>query len=137
MNLRRHDHGHTGDRGNISVALVLLTVLALAGGGLIFDGGRYLAAERHASNTAEGAARAAIATANPDSGVSEHVARQAAIDHAVAAGVNAADVVVTFPTPVSVLVVVAERREAVFGRFAGQSTLTASAEGRARWEYAS
>ena len=46
MNVRRHDRGRAGDRGNISVALVLLTVLALAGGGLIFDGVRYLADDR-------------------------------------------------------------------------------------------
>ena len=57
------------DRGSASVGLVMMVVIAVAGAALIFDGARYLAAERHASNTAEGAARAAIATGSPADGL--------------------------------------------------------------------
>jgi Flp pilus assembly protein TadG len=51
------------DRGSISVILVFLVVIALGGAGLIVDGGRAMSARRHASNTAEAAARAAVSTA--------------------------------------------------------------------------
>ena len=81
-----------GDSGSVSVGLVLLVVIAVAGAALIFDGARYLAAERHASNTAEGAARAAIATGSPADGLDADLARQAAIDHAGQLGVAATDV---------------------------------------------
>ena len=43
------------DRGSVSVGLVLIVVIAIAGAALIFDGARYLAAERHARNPADGA----------------------------------------------------------------------------------
>ena len=66
MSAGRNASGIAGrDRGSVSVGLILLVTVALAGGALVFDGARYLAAERHASNTAEGAARAAVATGSP------------------------------------------------------------------------
>ena len=125
----------TRDRGSVSVAAVMLVVIVFVGGGLIFDGARYLAAARHASNVAEGAARAAVATGTPDGGLSAGVARQAAIDHAAALGIAAADVTVSFPDARTVVVTITERRPAVFARFAGSSTITARAEGRARLEF--
>lgn len=124
-----------GDRGSASVGLVLLVVIVIAGSGLIFDGARYLSAERHASNTAEGAARAAIATGSPGDGLDADIARQAAVAHATALGVPVADVTVSFPARDIVVVAVTERRPATFTRFAGASDLVARAEGRARLEY--
>ena len=123
------------DRGSASVGLVLLVVIVIAGSGLIFDGARYLSAERHASNTAEGAARAAIATGSPGDGLDADTARQAAIDHAEALGVGVSDVTVSFPSRDVVVVTITERRPATFTRFAGSSRLVAQAEGRARLEY--
>jgi Flp pilus assembly protein TadG len=127
-------HTHT-DRGSASVGLILLTVIALAGAALIFDGARYLSAERHASNTAEGAARAAIATGSPGQGLNADLARQAAIDHAAALGINSADVQVSFPARDTVVVTITEHRPATFVRFTGSAELAATAEGRARLEY--
>ncbi|WP_420451772.1 pilus assembly protein TadG-related protein [Ilumatobacter sp.] len=123
------------DRGSASVGLVLLVVIVIAGSGLIFDGARYLSAERHVSNTAEGAARAAIATGSPADGLDADIARQAAVEHATALGVPAADIAVTFPARDLVVVVITERRPATFTRFAGSTSLVARAEGRARLEY--
>ena len=101
----------------------------------MFDGARYLAAERHASNTAEGAARAAVATGSPSDGLDANIARQAAIDHAVRLGVAAEDVAVAFPAGDVVVVTITERRPATFIRFTGNASLVAVAEGRARLEY--
>ncbi|MFN3256240.1 MAG: hypothetical protein ACE37B_11125 [Ilumatobacter sp.] len=119
----------------MSVALVMMVVIAVAGAALIFDGARYLAAERHASNTAEGAARAAIATGSPADGLDADLARQAAIDHAGRLGVPATDVQVSFPSRDVVLVTITERRPATFVRFTGSASLVAIAEGRARLEF--
>lgn len=130
-----HDAPLDRDRGSVSVGLVLLVVIAIAGAALIFDGARYLAAERHASNTAEGAARAAIATGSPSDGLDADLARQAAIDHATRLGVPGADVQVTFPARDLVVVTITERRPATFVRFTGSADLVASAVGRARLEY--
>lgn len=123
------------DRGSVSVGLLLLVVIAVAGGALIFDGARYLAAERNASNIAEGAARAAIATGSPADGLDADIARQAAIDHATRLGVPAPDVQVAFPSRDVVVVTITERRAATFVRFTGSADLVATAEGRARLEY--
>jgi Flp pilus assembly protein TadG len=123
------------DRGSVSVGLVLIVVIAVAGAALIFDGARYLAAERHASNTAEGAARAAIATGSPSNGLDADLARQAAVEHAGRLGVDAVDVRVSFPTREVVAVTITERRAATFVRFTGSADLVATAEGRARLEY--
>ena len=123
------------DRGSVSVGLVLIVVIAVAGAALIFDGARYLAAERHASNTAEGAARAAIATGSPSNGLDADLARQAAVEHAGRLGVDAVDVRVSFPTRDVVVVTITERRAATFVRFTGSADLVATAIGRARLEY--
>ena len=130
-----NDHVQRRDRGSASVGLMLLVVIAIAGGGLIFDGSRYLAAERHASNTAEAAARAAVETGSPSEGLREAEARQAAISRAESAGVSASDVAVSFPSRDTVVVTITERRSTTFIRFGGASTIIAIAEGRARLEY--
>lgn len=123
------------DRGSASVAMVMLVVIVFAAAGLIFDGARYLAAERQASNIAEGAARAAVATADADTGLHAAVARAAAVDHADRLGIAAVDVTVRFPTPTTVEVTITTTRQATFATFAGATTITAQATGRARLEF--
>lgn len=119
------------DRGAITVALMLLLVVTLAGAALIVDGGRILAARRHASNVAEAAARAGVSTAGPMQVIDERVARAAALDHAMRAGVASSDVTVVV-TADRVTVTVVERRTTVFLVLGGLETTTVSAEGTAR-----
>jgi Flp pilus assembly protein TadG len=119
------------DRGAVSVALLLLLVVALAGAGLVVDGGRTMAARRHASNTAEAAARAAVATATPVASFDPVVARRAALSYARRAGVPAADVKVVVGAD-SVRVTITERRTTVFLVLGGRSTVTVTATGIAR-----
>lgn len=122
------------DRGSISVVMVIMLVMVLAGAGLVVDGGRAMAARRHASNTAEAAARAAVSTATPMSGFDPVAARSAAIDHAVRAGVDPLDVVVEV-APDAVRVTITERRRTVFLVLGGRSTMTVRATGVARVVY--
>lgn len=131
MNCRSSDRG---DRGAISVVLMLLLVIALAGAGLIVDGGRVMVARRHASNTAEAAARAAVSTATPMSGFDRDVARDAAIGYANRAGVATSDVEVVVGVDF-VTVTVTERRSTVFLILGGQETMTVRATGTARAAY--
>ncbi|MEM9039302.1 MAG: pilus assembly protein TadG-related protein [Actinomycetota bacterium] len=123
------------DRGSASVMMLFYVIIAIAAAAMIFDGGTYLLADRYASNTAEGAARAAVATGSPSEGLSEVEARAAAVDHAVRLGISAADVRVEFPARDVVVVSVTERRNAVFVRFTGTATLAVEATGRARLEF--
>ncbi len=122
------------DRGAISVVLMLLLVIALAGAGLIVDGGRAMVARRHASNTAEAAARAAVSTATPVSGFDRETARDAAIGYATRAGVATADIEVEVGVDF-VTVTVTERRSTVFLILGGQETMTVRATGTARVAY--
>lgn len=131
MNRRPDD---LGDRGAISVVLMFLLVIALAGAGLIVDGGRVMVARRHASNTAEAAARAAVSTATPMSGFDRDVARDAAIGYANRAGVATSDVEVVVGVDF-VTVTVTERRSTVFLILGGQETMTVRATGTARAAY--
>lgn len=119
------------DRGSVSVAMLLLLVVALGGAGLVVDGGRTMAARRHASNTAEAAARAAVASATPVASFDPVVARRAALSYAQRAGVRAADVRVVVGVD-SVSVTITERRSTVFLVLGGRSTITVSATGIAR-----
>ena len=119
------------DRGDISVMAMLLMLVVFAASGLIIDGGRAMAARRHASNTAEAAARAAVATLTPLSDLDPVAARAAAIGHATRAGVAATDVVVEVWSQ-SVRVTVVERRRSVFLALGGVSVLTVRATGVAR-----
>ena len=122
------------DRGAISVALMLLVLITLGGAGLVVDGGRAMSARRHASNTAEAAARAAVSTATPVASFDPVVARRAALASTSAAGVPAADVTVVVGRD-SVRVTVVERRRTVFLVLGGASTLTVRATGIARIVY--
>lgn len=122
------------DRGAISVVLMLLLVMAMAGAGLIVDGGRVMVARRHASNTAEAAARAAVSTATPISGFDRAAARDAALAYANRAGVSTSDVEVVVGVDF-VTVTVTERRSTVFLILGGQETMTVRATGTARVAY--
>ena len=125
---------HSSDRGAISVVLMFLLVISLCGAGLIVDGGRVMVARRHASNTAEAAARAAVSTATPVSGFDRETARNAAVGYANRAGVATSDVEVTVGIDF-VTVTVTERRSTVFLILGGQETMTVRATGTARVEY--
>jgi len=122
------------DRGAISVVMMMLLVIALAGAGLIVDGGRAMVARRHASNTAESAARAAVATATPVSGFDRETARDAAVGYANRAGIATADIDVEVGVDY-VTVTVTERRSTVFIILGGQETMTVRATGTARVAY--
>jgi Flp pilus assembly protein TadG len=122
------------DRGAISVVMMFLLVIALSGAGLIVDGGRVMVARRHASNTAEAAARAAVSTATPVSGFDRETARDAAIGYANRAGVATSDVEVVVGIDY-VTVTVTERRSTVFLILGGQETMTVRATGTARVAY--
>lgn len=129
MTARRHE-----DSGAISVIMMLLLVIALAGAGLIVDGGRAMVARRHAANTAEAAARAAVSTATPVSGFDRVTARDAAIEYANRAGVATSDIEVEIGIDF-VTVSVTERRSTVFLILGGQETMTVRATGTARVAY--
>ena len=122
------------------MVLLLLVVVALSGAGLVVDGGRALVARRHASNTAEAAARlcaaarAAVATATPVSGIDQADAVAVALDYATRAGVPALDVHVTVGVDF-VTVTIVERRPTVFLILGGQQTMTVQASGTARVTY--
>lgn len=87
-----------------------------------------------ASNTAEAAARAAVATATPVSGIDQADAVAAALDYATRAGVPALDVHVTVGVDF-VTVTIVERRPTVFLILGGQQTMTVQASGTARVTY--
>ena len=125
---------HDSDRGAISVVLMFLLVIALSGAGLIVDGGRVMVARRHASNTAEAAARAAVSTATPVSGFDRDTARDAAIGYANRAGIAPSDIEVVVGIDY-VTVTVTERRATVFLILGGQETMTVRATGTARVAY--
>jgi Flp pilus assembly protein TadG len=123
-----------GDRGAITAVLVMLMAVTLAGAGLVVDGGRAMSARRHASNTAEAAARAAVSIASPMSDLDPVEARRAALDAARRAGVPARDVKVVVDGDV-VTVTVVERRRTVFLVLGGVSTMTVHGTGSARLVY--
>lgn len=122
------------DRGAISVVMVIILVMVLGGAGLVVDGGRALVARRHASNTAEAAARAAVASATPVTGFDGDTARNAAFSYAVRAGVPAGDVRVVVGVDF-VTVTIVEHRTTVFLILGGQETVTVQASGTARVTY--
>lgn len=122
------------DRGSISVVMIMLLVMVLGGAGLVVDGGRAMVARRHASNTAEASARAAVATATPVSGFDRDVARAAAFSYANRAGVAPIDVQVEVGADF-VTVVITERRQTVFLILGGKETMTVHATGTARVVY--
>jgi Flp pilus assembly protein TadG len=122
-----------GERGAIGVALAILMTGVLAAASLVVDGGRALAARRHAANVAEGAARAAVA-AQLGRDIDLRVAATAARRHAAAAGIAARDVAVSVSAG-EVHVVVTERRTAVFLALGGVEDLTMRGQGAAQTTY--
>ena len=122
------------DRGAITVIMVMLMVIVFAGAALIVDGGRGMVARRPGWNTAEAAARAAVATATPVSGFDPVKARAAAYDYTRRAGIRASDVVVVVAAD-HVSVTVTERRRTVFLVLGGQEVVTVRATGTARLVY--
>lgn len=132
--------GHRRDRGSLSIMLVVFVTVMLGGGALVVDGGRAMAARRHAANTAEAAARSAVAEQSLTQGFDPDVALSVALDHAVRSGVDAADVVVairTGPTgEAEVVVTITERRRAVFLALGGADEFSVRASGAATVVYA-
>lgn len=110
--------------------MLLLLVVVLGGAGLVVDGGRAMAARRHAANVAEGAARAGASTVSPSTGLDPRRAAAAALDHATRAGISSADVRVAVSGD-TVTVTVIERRRTVFLVLGGLTTLTVHATGSA------
>lgn len=122
------------DRGAASVALIITLVATLAGAGLIVDGGRAMVARRHASNVAEAAARAGVATAKPDEPIDPQRAKAAVFFAAALEGVPPDDLRIVV-TDDMVEVTVTDRRPTVFLVLGGRSTLTVRATGRARLHF--
>ena len=132
--MSRRESMSNRDTGSLMVSLMIVMVVVLAGAGLIVDGGRAMAARRHATNVAEGAARAAVSSTTPVRWFNPDVARAAAIDHAERSGVASADVSVDIDGEV-VTVTVVERRRAVFVVVGGWSQVTVRGSGSATVVY--
>lgn len=129
----------TRDRGSLTVMLGVLVLVTLGGGALVVDGGRAMAARRHAANTAEAAARTAVARTSLTDGFDPDRAVELAVDHAVRSGVAPGDVEVTVRTGPTgqpeVVVTIVERRTAVFLALGGADELTVRATGAATFLY--
>jgi Flp pilus assembly protein TadG len=123
------------DRGALGIALALVVVVALGGAGLVVDGGRAMAARRHAAGTAEAAARSAVTRLSLRTGFDADVAEATARSYAQRAGIAPADVdvdIVTGPTGTpQVNVTIIERRTAVFLALASVDEITVRASGSA------
>ncbi len=118
---------------------MVLVVLCLGAGGLLVDGGRAMGARRHAANTAEGAARFAVASQSLSAVVDADVLRDRALDFAVRSGVPAGSVRVevdlTDPNHPVVEVTITEHVRTVFLALTGATDLTVRATGSARFVY--
>ena len=119
------------ERGEIGPVMILYVVIILAAAGLVFDGGRLLAAKRDAANRAEAAARAAAATLSPNAGLDPDTARTAAYQYLTAVGIPAADASITVAGD-EVTVTVTEHRPQVFFALAGVTNAAVTSTGRAR-----
>ena len=122
------------DRGMVGIAAALLIVMVLAGGALIYDGGRALVAERQIINVAEGAARAGTATADRN-GLQEDPATAAAQAFVTAAGVPDSDVVSIIVTAERVTVTLRAHRSGVFTSLLGNETMTVTGTGTSLSSY--
>jgi hypothetical protein len=118
----------------LGIAAALLIVMVLAGGALIYDGGRALVAQRQIINVAEGAARAGTATAGRD-GLQEGPAVAAAQAHIAAASVPDSDVVSITVTPDRVTVTLRAHRPGVFTALLGNETITVTGTGTSLSSY--
>jgi len=126
------------DRGSLTIIAILLTLVCLAGGALIVDGGRAMSARRHAAGTAEASARYAVATLSLASPADDTTIRARAVAFAARAGVSADDVDVTVFDAVdgpTVVVTITEHPTTVFLTLGGASTMTIHATGSARFVY--
>jgi Flp pilus assembly protein TadG len=128
--LHRLRSAFADDRGVIGPAVAMLLIVVLIGAGLVFDGGRALAARRQAINTAEAAARAGVATITAD-GLRDDTARAATLDFLDAARVAPTDIVSITITPTTVTVVLTARRDAVFGQLIGNDSIVVRGIGEA------
>lgn len=118
------------DRGLTGVAATVMLLIVLAGAGLIYDGGRALAARREVINTAEAAARAGAATVTAN-GLREDPANTAVHEFLDAAGIADGDVVSITVTATEVRVVLSASREAVFGQLLGNDQIIVYGSGEA------
>ena len=129
------EHLDERDRGAFGVAAVLLVIVTLAGAALVVDGGRAMAARRHAANTAEAAARAGLSGYVPGAGIDPRAAVAAALDHSRRAGVAVGDATATFGTDGAgrpeLVVTITARRRSVFLLLAGADVMTVRATGSA------
>jgi Flp pilus assembly protein TadG len=123
------------DVGSLSIVMLLLITVVLAGSGLIVDGGRALVARRHAANTAEAAARFAMTPRNLAAGFDPNRAVTVARTFAIGTGLDARDVEarVRYRSDgrPEVVVTITERRAAVFLALTGIDSLTVEASGSA------
>lgn len=123
------------DRGALGIALALVVLVALGGAALIVDGGRAMAARRHAAGTAEAAARSAVSRMSLRAGFDAQVAEDVARSYAERAGVAPADIDVevrTGPTGTpQVIVTVTEHRTSVFLTLTSIDEITVRASGSA------
>jgi Flp pilus assembly protein TadG len=125
------------DRGSLSIVMVFLVIITLGGAALIVDGGRAMAARSHAANTAEAAARSAVASQSLSTGFDADAASATARSHAQRAGVDPSDVDVSIryrPEP-EVVVTITERRSTVFLILGGNEDMTVHASGSAMFVY--
>ena len=118
------------DRGIIGPAVTMVLVVALAGGGLVYDGGRALVARRQAINTAEAAARAGASTVTAD-GLRQDPARAATLEFLDSAGVARSDIISITITPATVTVIIRASRDAVFGQLLGNDRIVVRGDGEA------
>ena len=131
---------HGRDRGSLSVVTMFLTIVALGAAGLVVDGGRALAARRHAAGTAEAAARFAITRQSLTTSFDSHAAMEVARSYAVRSGIADRDVAVEIRNRADgrpeIVVTITERPAAIVLGLAGVESLTVHATGSAIAVYA-
>lgn len=123
----------TGDRGVIGVSMMLLVTVTLGGAALIVDGGRALAARRHAAGVAEAAAREAVSAQSLALGFDPDAAVRVARSFAERSGIAPSDITVRIGTAPSgapeVEVTIVERRRTVFLVLGAVDEMTVRATG--------
>jgi len=123
------------DRGSLSVVMLFLVTIVLAGAALIVDGGRALVARRHAADTAEAAARFAMSPRSVAAGFDPERAIAVAHDYVLRAGVAAGDVIIVMRTDAAgrpeIVVTITERPRTIFLALTGAESMTVRATGAA------
>lgn len=125
------------DRGSLSIVMMFLVVVTLGGAALIVDGGRAMAARRHAANTAEASARSGVASQSLSIGFDPVSAASAARSHASRSGIapEDVDVQVRFDPEPELVVTITERRSTIFLILGGNDELIVAATGSATFVY--